>query len=89
MVNINLFKRLITLKSSLGIAAIGFYKVGIAGRPIFITSSANSFGSLVLSTLSALSSAVLPWALKMAPNLSLISLISTAADKLLCVYCVA
>jgi len=58
--NINLFRRLITLKSSLKTAAIGSHKVGTAGRPILITSSANSFSSLVLSTLSALSSAVLP-----------------------------
>jgi len=57
-VNINLSRRLITLRSSLGIAAIGFYEVGIAGRPILITSSADSSSSLVLSTLSALFLAV-------------------------------
>jgi len=59
VVNINLFKRLITLKSSLGIAAIGFYKVGTAEKPIFITFSTNSFNNLVLSILSALSLVVL------------------------------
>ena len=59
MVNISLSGRLITLKSNLEIVAIGFYKEGIAGRPIFITSLANSFSSLVLSTLSTLSLAVL------------------------------
>jgi hypothetical protein len=69
----NLSKKLITLKSSLGIAAIGSYEVGTAERPILITSSANSSGSLVLSTLSALSLVVLPRALKEAPNSSLIS----------------
>ena len=62
--NINLTRRLITLKSSLGTAAIGFYKVGTAERPICVTSLANSSGSLVLSALSALSLAVSPWALK-------------------------
>jgi len=71
--NINLFRRLITLRSSLGIAAISSYKVGIAKRPIFITSSANSSSSLVLSTLFTLSLAVLPRALKEASNSSLIS----------------
>ena len=75
MANINLSRRLITLRSSLGIAAIGSYKVGTVGRPILITSLANSSSSLVLSTLSALSLAVSPRALKTAPNLSLISLI--------------
>ena len=75
MANINLSRRLITLRSSLGIAAIGSYKVGIVGRPILITSLANSSSSLVLSTLSALSLAVLLRALKIAPNSSLISLI--------------
>ena len=69
--------------------AIGFYKVGKAERPILITSSANSSSSLVLSTLSALSLAVLLRALKTAPNLSLISLITTTTDKLLYIYCVA
>ena len=59
MANINSFRRLITLKFSLGTAAIGFYVVGIAKRSIFATSSANSSGNLVLSTLSALSLAVL------------------------------
>ena len=43
-----------------------------AERPILITSSANSFGSLVLSTLSALSLVVLPRASKTAPNSSLL-----------------
>jgi hypothetical protein len=71
--NINLSGRLITLRSSLGIAAIGSYKVGIVGRPILITSSANNSSSSVLSTLSALSLVVLPQALKTAPNSSLIS----------------
>jgi len=71
--NINLSRRLITLRSSLGIAAIGSYKVGIVGRPILITSSTNSSSSLVLSTLSTLSLAVLLRALKTAPNSSLIS----------------
>jgi len=71
--NINSFRRLITLRSSLGTAAIGSYKVGIAGRPILITSLANSSGSLVLSTLFTLSLAVSPRALKTALNLSLIS----------------
>jgi len=51
VVNINLFGRLIILKFSLGIAAIGSYKIGTAGKPIFITSSANSSGSSVSSTL--------------------------------------
>ena len=73
--NINLFRRLITLKSNLGIVAIGFYKIGIVKKPIFITFLANSFNSLVLFTLSALFLAVSPRALKMAPNLSLISFI--------------
>ena len=72
-VNINLFKRLITLKSNSGTVAIGSYKVGIVGRPILITSLANSSGSLVLSTLSTLSLAVSPRALKEALNSSLIS----------------
>jgi hypothetical protein len=71
--NINLSRRLITLRSSLGTAAIGSYKVGTAGRPILITSLANSSSSLVLSTLSTLSLVVLPRALKTAPNSSLIS----------------
>jgi len=71
--NINSFGRLITLRSSLGIAAIGSYKVRIVGRPILMTSLADSSGSLVLSTLSTLSSAVSPRASKTAPNLSLIS----------------
>ena len=59
VVNINLSRRLITLRSSLGIAAIDSYKVGTAGRAIFITSLANSSSSLVLSTLSVLSLVVL------------------------------
>ena len=70
MANINLSRRLITLRSSLGIVAIGSYKVGTVGRPILITSLANSSSSLVLSTLSTLSLAVLLRALKTAPNLS-------------------
>ena len=73
MANINLSRRLITLRSSLGIAAIGSYKVGMAGRPILITSLANSSSNLALSTLSALSLVVLPQALKIAPTSSLIS----------------
>jgi len=73
--NINLSRRLITLKSSSEIAAIGSYKVGTVKRPIFVTSSANSFSSSVLSTSSALSLVVLLQALKTAPNSSLISLI--------------
>jgi len=52
--NINLFKSLITLKSNLKIVAIGFYKVKIAKRPIFITFSTNNSNSLVLSILSML-----------------------------------
>jgi len=71
--NINLSRRLITLRSSLGIVAIGSHKVGTVERPILITSLANSSGSLVLSTSSALSLVVLPRALKTASNLSLIS----------------
>jgi hypothetical protein len=71
--NINLSRRLITLRSSLGIAVIGSYKVGTARRPILIIASADSSGSLVLSTLSALSLAASPQALKIAPNPSLIS----------------
>ena len=51
--NINLSRRLITLRSSLGIVVIGSYKVGTVGRPILIISLANSSSSLVLSTLSA------------------------------------
>jgi hypothetical protein len=57
--NINLSRRLITLRSNLGIAAIGSYKVGIVERPILITSLANSSSSLVLSTLFTLSLVVL------------------------------
>ena len=71
--NINLSRRLITLRSSLGIAAIGSYKVETAGRPIYITSLANSSSSSVLSTLSASSLTVSPRALKEASNSSLIS----------------
>ena len=52
--NINLSGRLITLRSSLGIVAIGFYKVGTVKRPILIISLANIFSSLVLFILSAL-----------------------------------
>ena len=74
MANTNLFQRLITSNFNLGTAVIGFYKIGIAGKPIFITSPANSFSSLVFST-SVLSSAILLQALKTAFNLSLISLI--------------
>jgi len=40
-------------------AAIGSYIIGIVGRPILITSLANSSSNLVLSTLSALSLVVL------------------------------
>jgi hypothetical protein len=57
--NINLSRRLITLRSSLEIVAIGSYKVGIVGRPIFIIYLANISSSLVLSTLSILSLVVL------------------------------
>ena len=71
--NINLSGRLITLRSSLGTAAIGSYKVGTVGRPILITFLANSSSSIVLSTLSTLSLAVLLRALKIAFTLSLIS----------------
>ena len=60
MANINSLGRLITLRSSLGTAAIGSYVVGTVERPILITSLANSFGILVLSTLSTLSLAVSP-----------------------------
>jgi len=55
-------------------AAIGSYIVGTAGRSILIIFFANSFSSLVLSTLSILPLAVLPQSLKTAPNFS--SLIS-------------
>ena len=72
MAKINLSRRLITLRSSLEIAAIGSYKVGIAGRPILITSSANISSSLGLSTLSTLSLVASPQSLKIAYNLSLI-----------------
>jgi len=54
VVNINLFKKLITLKSNLRIVAKSFYEVRIAKKPIFITSLANSFSNSILSTLSAL-----------------------------------
>ena len=73
VVNINLSRRLITLRSSLGTTAIDSYEVDIAGRPILVISSANSSSSLVLSTLSTLSLVALPRALKTAPNSSLIS----------------
>jgi len=46
--NINLFGRLITLKSSLGTVAIGFYEVGTVKKPILITPLADSSGSSVL-----------------------------------------
>ena len=71
--NIKLFRRLITLKSNLGTAAIGSYIVGTVGRPILATSLANSSGNLALSTLSTLSLVALLQALKIAPTLSLIS----------------
>ena len=73
MANSSLSKRLITLKFSLGIVAIGSYKVETVERPILITSLANSSGSSVLSTLSTLFLTVLLQALKTAFNLSLIS----------------
>ena len=57
--NINSLGRLITLRSSLGTAAIGSYVVGTVGRPILITSLANSSSNLALSTLSTLSLAAL------------------------------
>ena len=57
--NIKLFRRLITLKSNLGTAAIGSYIVGTVKKPIFIISSADSSSNLILFTLSTLSSAVL------------------------------
>jgi len=56
----NLSRRLITLKSNLGTAAIGFYIVETAEKPILTTFSANSFGNLVSSILFVLSLAVLP-----------------------------
>jgi len=59
VVNINLSRRLIILRSSLGIAAIGFYKVGTAEKPILITFSTNSSSSLVLFTSSILSLIIL------------------------------
>ena len=73
MVNISLSRRLITLKSNLGLAATGSYEVKIAERPIIITSSVNSSGTSVSSTLSALFLAVLPQTSKTAPNSSSIS----------------
>jgi hypothetical protein len=57
--NINSLGRLTTLRSSLGTAAIGSYVVGTVGRPILITSLANSSSNLALSTLSTLSLAAL------------------------------
>jgi len=74
----NLPGRLITLRSSLGIAAIGSYKVRTVERPILITSLADSSSSLVLSTSSALSLAVLLYALKTALNLSFLISLTTA-----------
>jgi len=74
--NINSLGKLTTLRSSLGTVAIGSHIVGIVGRPILTTSLANSSSNLALSTsstLSALSLAVLPQALKIAPTSSLIS----------------
>jgi len=73
--NINLSGRLIILRFSLRTAAIGSHKIGTVGRPILITSSADSSGSSVLSTLSVLSLVALPQASKTAPNSSLISFI--------------
>ena len=72
MADIKLFRRLISLRSSLGTAAIGSYIEGMVERPILIASSANSSGNLTLSTLFALSLAVLLRALKIAPSSSLI-----------------
>ena len=54
VININLFGKLIILKSSLNIAAIGFHKVKTARRPIFITSLADNSSNSVSSTLSTL-----------------------------------
>ena len=65
-------QQLITLKSNLRIAAIGFYKIKIVKRPIFITFLVNSFSSLVLFTLFTLSLVVSPRALKIASNSFLI-----------------
>ena len=59
MANISSLGRLTTLRSSLGTVAIGSYIVEIVGRSILITSLTNSSSNLVLSTLSALSLAVL------------------------------
>ena len=56
--NSNLFRKLITLKSNSRIVAIGSYVVGAAKMSIFATFLANNSGSLVSSTLSALSLAV-------------------------------
>ena len=67
---------------------MGSYKVKIVKRPIFITSLTDSFSSLVLFTLFILFLAILPQALKIAFYSSLISLITTTANKLLCIYCV-
>jgi len=57
--NINLFKRLITLKSNLKTVAIGFYIVEIAKKLILTTFLANSSNNLILYTLFALSLVVL------------------------------
>jgi len=54
-VNNNSFRRLITLKFNLRIAAIGFYIVGTAKKSIRATSLANNFSSSVSSILSTLS----------------------------------
>ena len=73
MANINSFKRLIILKSSLKTVVIGSYIVGIAGKPIFKTFLVNSSSNSVLFTLSILSTlslVVSPRALKAAFNLS-------------------
>ena len=70
--NINFLEKLITLKSSSGTAAIGFYIIRMVEKSILTTSLANSSSNLVLFTLSALSLAVLLRALKIALILSLI-----------------
>ena len=67
-----MFKKVITLKSSSGIATVDFYKVETVKRPILITSLVNTSSSLVLSTLLILFLAIFLQVLKTAPNLSLI-----------------
>jgi hypothetical protein len=73
MADISFLGKLTTLKFSLGTAAIGSHIVGMVKRSILVTSSADSSGNLVLSTLSALSLAVSLRALKIVFTLSLIS----------------